>query len=375
MQVSAVHSSINQVPGATCESDSMCGQYQHARERVEIRLEPSAMSFTKLDDLGLKKAPSCYALFKADLAKRGLRTATPTKRLTRKTLANLNPSAKWRVLPETEKNKFREQARLLAKNVQEEKKRLLAAREPDSSEQEQLQRADALDNPLEEVVVRQSDGETWRRVAKLGSGTYGSVWAFKSQISGAGLAGKECASLADLEKERRLIWRFRSPYVISAFDYALGPGNMVVLLMERANACLCAFLASYKDKDNGLDGLDSGLILERWQFLHQLCLGLQHIHSHDILHLDMKSANVLVFPTSHSVKISDFGLAEKFDKRDGTCIAKGREVFTAIYRAPELLEADGQECVTGPESDTFALGCTLTEIEKCEGSLICMNTL
>ncbi|KAK2709051.1 hypothetical protein QYM36_014620 [Artemia franciscana] len=47
-------------------------------------------------------------------------------------------------------------------------------------------------------------------------------------------------------------------------------------------------------------------------FMRQICEGVQYMHDLDIVHLDLKPENILcVSPTSHSIKIIDFGLARK----------------------------------------------------------------
>ncbi|PWN18129.1 kinase-like protein, partial [Microstroma glucosiphilum] len=44
-----------------------------------------------------------------------------------------------------------------------------------------------------------------------------------------------------------------------------------------------------------------------WKVLAELSSGLQHIHSHGVLHLDLKPANIFVTEIG-SLKIGDFGL-------------------------------------------------------------------
>ena len=84
-------------------------------------------SLTRLDEVGLKKAPSCYALFKSRLARNGVqsdRHGVPGRRLKVKTMMNDNPAAKWKSLSEDDKRKFKREARELAERLQEEKKRI-----------------------------------------------------------------------------------------------------------------------------------------------------------------------------------------------------------------------------------------------------------
>ena len=54
-----------------------------------------------------------------------------------------------------------------------------------------------------------------------------------------------------------------------------------------------------------------------FRILHDAAAGLSHIHSFDIVHLDIKPANLLIFEDG-TIKICDFGLAIKLgQKEDG----------------------------------------------------------
>ena len=44
-------------------------------------------------------------------------------------------------------------------------------------------------------------------------------------------------------------------------------------------------------------------------YAYQLMRGVEYLHSVDILHLDLRPANILINPTKGSLKICDFGLA------------------------------------------------------------------
>lgn len=50
--------------------------------------------------------------------------------------------------------------------------------------------------------------------------------------------------------------------------------------------------------------------------------GLHHIHSHQILHLDLKPANIFI-TAEGSLKIGDFGLSTRFPRVDPATILRG----------------------------------------------------
>ncbi|KAK9809281.1 hypothetical protein WJX73_000474 [Symbiochloris irregularis] len=87
-----------------------------------------------------------------------------------------------------------------------------------------------------------------------------------------------------------------------------------------------------------------------WQVLWETAQGLHFLHTHGIIHLDVKPQN-LFKDTSGALKIGDFGLAivrnaEEWEEGDGR------------YLAPELLKGDTEPT---PAADIFSLGATLYE--------------
>jgi serine/threonine protein kinase len=65
--------------------------------------------------------------------------------------------------------------------------------------------------------------------------------------------------------------------------------------------------------------------------LSELLLGLQHMHSQNILHRDLKSGNIF-YKNDGSVVLADFGLSKRCSRDRNTGL-----VVTLWYRAPELL--------------------------------------
>ena len=122
------------------------------------------------------------------------------------------------------------------------------------------------------------------------------------------------------------------PYIISQFM----PGGDVEALIEKAP--------------------EHKLTLERAiEIAIQVCRGLVHAHSHEIVHRDIKPGNVWL-TTDGVAKIGDFGLAVALDRSRLTQI--GMMVGTVSYMPPE--QAMGGE----PEkrSDLYSLGAMLYEM-------------
>jgi membrane-associated tyrosine/threonine-specific cdc2-inhibitory kinase len=97
-----------------------------------------------------------------------------------------------------------------------------------------------------------------------------------------------------------------------------------------------------------------------WKICHDVAAGLSHIHSHGIVHNDIKPSNI--FLVSHArlgamCKIGDFGMAG-----DVGTAEDGQEGDT-VYMPPELLSSS----VKQPSGDIFSLGLTLYELASSIG--------
>jgi membrane-associated tyrosine- and threonine-specific cdc2-inhibitory kinase len=93
-----------------------------------------------------------------------------------------------------------------------------------------------------------------------------------------------------------------------------------------------------------------------WKVLHDTASGLQHIHSHGLVHLDIKPSNIFL-SASGCLKIGDFGMATTAFGSGGSSSSEGQEGDT-LYMARELLHSSERH----PSADMFSLGITLYEV-------------
>ena len=95
------------------------------------------------------------------------------------------------------------------------------------------------------------------------------------------------------------------------------------------------------------------LIIEK--IVIPLCKALHAMHSHYILHLDIKPENVVIDENGEAVLI-DFGVAQQYD-RDGKLISIRGVHSSSSYSAPE--NCDGQMRYFGPQADIYGAAATL----------------
>lgn len=119
--------------------------------------------------------------------------------------------------------------------------------------------------------------------------------------------------------------------------------------------------------------------IRRWSpfqkkhLIFQLFLGLEYLHRFNYIHADLKSSNLIAFPTQASpnqkkkgvhydLKISDFGLTLShlfWNDYQQVTPTHLREVQTLYYRAPELLVGETEHLST--KIDIWSAGCVLFE--------------
>ena len=91
-----------------------------------------------------------------------------------------------------------------------------------------------------------------------------------------------------------------------------------------------------------------------WKFFIEMCLGMNYLHSHKILHRDVKTINMFL-GKNDTVKIGDLGVAKLLNQ---TANMTNTVVRTPYYLSPELCE----EKPYNHKSDVWSLGCVLYEL-------------
>lgn len=89
--------------------------------------------------------------------------------------------------------------------------------------------------------------------------------------------------------------------------------------------------------------------------LRDVACGMQYLHSRNVLHGDLKAANVLLSsnqlaPFGEVAKVSDFGLSRSLN--NGQTHRSTRTVGTVSHMPPELLRVGKKS----PAGDVYAFG-------------------
>ncbi|KAJ7508306.1 kinase-like domain-containing protein, partial [Mycena galericulata] len=97
------------------------------------------------------------------------------------------------------------------------------------------------------------------------------------------------------------------------------------------------------------------------KLLFEIAQGLQYLHSRNIVHGDLRGANILI-SEAWTACLADFGLSAL---ADATSTLRSTKRSGSLYwMAPELIDPDrfGCEFIRTPATDVYAFGCVCVEV-------------
>ena len=192
----------------------------------------------------------------------------------------------------------------------------------------------------------------YRITGALGQGGMGTVYAAEHAILGRKAALKTLlpalAGDGDFRErfiaESQMVAALDHPSIIPIYDAGEADG-IVYIAMRYVSG---GDLADLIDKGQ----LESERAVE---ILEQVAGALDAAHANELVHRDVKPANVLIEAEAGRVYLTDFGIAKRAGARGLT--RTGFFVGTLDYAAPEQIR--GEE--VGPPADVYAFGCLLFE--------------
>uniref|UniRef100_W5M741 non-specific serine/threonine protein kinase n=1 Tax=Lepisosteus oculatus TaxID=7918 RepID=W5M741_LEPOC len=192
--------------------------------------------------------------------------------------------------------------------------------------------------------------EKYHVLEMIGEGSFGRVYKGRKKYSGQVVALKFIPKVGRSEKELRSLRReieimrgLRHPNVVLLLD-SFETDREVVVVTEYAEGELFQIL-----EDDG--SLPEAQVRE---IACQLVSALYYLHSHRILHRDMKPQNILL-GKGGVVKLCDFGFARAMSVSTLVLTSiKG----TPLYMSPELVEEKPYDHT----ADLWSLGCILYEL-------------
>lgn len=191
----------------------------------------------------------------------------------------------------------------------------------------------------------------YEKLKQIGKGSYGKVYLMRDKQAGElvvvktiPIKNKDTKSKAIAEKEARVLAMLQHPNIIMYLGSFFN---------RRGDFCIVLEYADGKDLQRYLENhgeIDEKQVL---QIFTQIILGLDYIHSQNILHRDIKTANVFLFRKG-LVKLGDFGIAREVNNDELAHTLIG----TPYFMCPELIKGQSY----GFPADIWAAGCVLFEL-------------
>ncbi|KAH8928119.1 Pkinase-domain-containing protein [Atractiella rhizophila] len=206
----------------------------------------------------------------------------------------------------------------------------------------------------------------WIKGTLIGAGSFGSVYLGMNSTNGTLMAVKQVelptgnshneerkkSMLEALEREIELLKELQHERIVQYLDSSSDGVHLNIFLEYVPGGSVQLLLKTYGAFEEALTRTWSSQILE----------GLQYLHEKDIIHRDIKGANVLV-DNKGGIKISDFGISKKVEDGTLNLLATARVHRPSLqgsvfWMAPEVVK---QTSYT-KKADIWSLGCLIIEM-------------
>ena len=254
--------------------------------------------------------------------------------------------------------------------------------------------SDSLRDRLSTLVAEEGDGEgeddglaaflagdnfsykSWMKGSLIGEGSFGSVFLALHAITGELMAVKQ-VELPSAEGDTELDNKKNN--MVSALKHEIG------LLQGMQHPNIVQYLGTSTDDQylniflEYVPGGSIATMLRQYNtfqeplirnFVRQILAGLSYLHNRDIIHRDIKGANILV-DNKGGIKISDFGISKRVEASAmlGSGAANGGEgkpghmhrpslQGSVYWMAPEVVRQTGHT----KKADIWSLGCLVVEM-------------
>lgn len=209
--------------------------------------------------------------------------------------------------------------------------------------------------------------KSWMKGSLIGEGSFGSVFLALHAITGELMAVKQVevpsvtkgteldtkktAMINALKHEIDLLQGMSHPNIVQYLGTSTDDEHLNIFLEYVPGGSIAMMLNQYNTFQEPLIK----------NFVRQILQGLSYLHSKDIIHRDIKGANILV-DNKGGVKISDFGLSKRVEASTvlGTAAASHRPSLqgSVFWMAPEVV----RQTAHTKKADIWSLGCLVVEM-------------
>ena len=187
---------------------------------------------------------------------------------------------------------------------------------------------------------------------RLGGGAYGDVWAGRWRRQEVAVKMMHRSGNTDNEilyKEMSLLAELRNENIVRFLGASLEPSSMAIIF----ELCPGSLFDLLHKSSESLPAPTHMLTM-----MHEVALGMNYLHTCEppVLHLDLKSANVLL-DYNGVAKVCDFGMSETLET-GAAAVEACTSIGSPQWTAPEMLRGDS----FGRPADCFSYGVLLYEV-------------
>ncbi|KAF9500833.1 Pkinase-domain-containing protein [Pleurotus eryngii] len=212
--------------------------------------------------------------------------------------------------------------------------------------------------------VRSRGAVKWIKGALIGAGSFGKVYLGMDASSGLLMAVKQVelptgsapnqerkkSMLSALEREIELLKDLQHENIVQYLYSSVDEEFLNIFLEYVPGGSVSALLRNY-------GAFEEPLVKN---FVRQILQGLNYLHEKDIIHRDIKGANILV-DNKGGIKISDFGISKKVEDNlltGGNRIHRPSLQGSVFWMAPEVVKQTGHT----HKADIWSVGCLVVEM-------------
>ncbi|KAH8702497.1 MAP kinase [Talaromyces proteolyticus] len=214
--------------------------------------------------------------------------------------------------------------------------------------------------------------KNWMKGSLIGEGSFGSVFLALHAITGELMAVKQVDlpsatkgtefdkrknnMVTALKHEIELLQGMHHPNIVQYLGTSADDHNLNIFLEYVPGGSIAEMLKQYNTFQEPLIR----------NFVRQILAGLSYLHSRDIIHRDIKGANILV-DNKGGIKISDFGISKRVEASAmlGSSAVSGRGHLhrpslqgSVYWMAPEVV----RQTAHTKKADIWSLGCLVVEM-------------
>lgn len=226
------------------------------------------------------------------------------------------------------------------------------------------------DSDLVSLPTKISAPKAWLKGARIGAGSFGSVYLGMNATTGELMAVKQVALKPELlndenqkvskdssnlhkkmvdalQHEMSLLKELHHENIVTYYGSSQEKGNLNIFLEYVPGGSVSSMLNNYGP-------FEESLIIN---FTRQILIGLSYLHKKNIIHRDIKGANILI-DIKGCVKITDFGISKKLSPLNNPKEKRASLQGSIFWMAPEVVK----QTATTDKVDIWSTGCVVVEM-------------